>query len=213
MLAEPSSNASAVEAAPQGGLARQQVVGADAPEIEPAADGAAGGALGSGSASSAAVPQSAPDNALPDSGFPVKTKVDFPVLPPHLLHEVPALARTASKDNPVTEPRARALITSAAIFLLLSGVITKKRHPRVIEHFGAMLHAVLPHALCATPKGKTVPTGFDKRIANWLIDKVRRKASGWELEVPAGTVVADDFLLTRLAQLSRLKICVEGVEP
>ena len=152
-------------------------------------------------------------DSLPDSGFPVKTKADYPALPSHLLHEARHLARAASEDNPITEPQARPLVTSAAVYLLLDGVMTKKRHPRVIEHFGSMLHGILPLAVCAIPKGKKTPTSFDERIANWLIDKIRRSSSGWQLEVAKGTVIADSFLLTRLQELSRLKVCEEGELP
>ena len=103
-------------------------------------------------------------------------------LPSHLLAEARRLAASASKDNPITEPTARPLVHSTAIWLMRLGVISKSEHPGVIDEAGSQLHKIIPLDHMRGAKGGR-PTTFSHRIDVYLGNHVRFESGSCRVEV------------------------------
>ena len=105
------------------------------------------------------------------------------VLPYHLQNEARRLLVGASYDNPISEPRARPLVQSTAIWLMRQGVINRSDHPGVIAAAGEQLHDIIGLHLLQKA-GKTAATTFAHRINLFLANHVRNETGSFMLEVP-----------------------------
>ena len=109
-------------------------------------------------------------------------------LAPHLVAEARRLAADASTHNPVSEPTARALVQSTAVWLMRQGVISKSEHPGVIDEAGTQLHAIIPLEHLKGSKGGK-PTTFAHRIDVFLGNHVRFESGTWRIEVAQDTAL------------------------
>ena len=132
-------------------------------------------------------------------------------LPAHILQEARALKAKAGVDNPITEPQARPLLTSTAIWLLKNGTCDKESSPGVIGQASVLLHAEIPLHLLHTPKGAKYPTDFATRIFGFFQNHVTRSNGAFKIQVAHDEVL--NTPLRALDQHGLVKRLDPDVEP
>ena len=143
-------------------------------------------------------------------------KIHAPPVNPHTLQlpdfiqaEARFLKAGAGKDNPISEPDARPLVQSTALWLMRMGVINRSEHPGVIDQAGKKLHDILPlDILSGGHSNGGRPTSFGTRINTYLGNHVRNDTGTLAIEVPL-----DEELNTPMRALDRAGLVARVAEP